>query len=131
MIDELSKPKRWRRWVILAIVAFLAVSGLFFANHQSFSSRAAKLRPGMTRQEVIAVMGEPDRLSSVGDKEYALFTPLPYDLQELISARPRKPGGPMIVWATEFPAYVEFEGDTAARVRVDGHEVEAFDSESR
>jgi hypothetical protein len=131
MIDEHSKPKCWRRRAIIAFVALLVLSGLFFANHQSFSSRAARLRPGMTRLEVFAVMGEPDRLVAVGNKESALFTPLPYDLHEFIVARPRTITGPWIVESTEFPVYVEFHGDTATRVRVDGHEVEASDSESR
>jgi hypothetical protein len=124
MIDEPSKPKRGCRWAIIVFVAFLTLGGLFFFS-QSFSSRAAKLRPGMTKQEVFAVMGQPDRLMKLGKTHIALFTPLPFDLHALFTKPGQALAGNSSIMATEFPAYVEFEDDIATRVRVDGHEVEA------
>jgi hypothetical protein len=125
MNHELSKPNRWRRRAMIIFVAFLGLGGLFFVRHQSFSSKAATLRPGMTRQEVFAVMGQPDRLLKLGKKDLALFTPVPFVLHALIMTPGQVLKGNSGVSATSFPAYVEFEGDVAIRVLVEGREIHA------
>ena len=123
MINDLPKPKCRRRWPIFVISTLFILGALFVATRESFHSRAARLRPGLTRREVLAVMGEPDHLMKLGNMDIALFTPLPFALHALLT----KPGptlaGQPFVTATEFPAYVEFQGDIATRVCVDGHEV--------
>ena len=125
MADDLPKPKRLRRWEIAAIVAVFTLGAVFVASRQSFSSRAAKLRVGMTRQEVFAVMGHPDHLMKLGNMDIALFTPLPFNLHALIMFPGQTLRGNSGVPATEFPAYVEFKGDIADRIFVEGREINA------
>ena len=79
----------------------------------------------MTRQEVFAVMGKPDRLVKLDDMEIALFTPLPFDLHALFTKPGQTLAGNSSILAEDFPAYVEFYGDRADRVRVDGREIDA------
>jgi hypothetical protein len=124
MTEDLPKPKRRRRWPALVIVTLLFLGALFLATRESFNSKAARLRPGLTKREVIDVMGEPDRLMKLGNMEIALFTPFPFDLHALFTKPAQTLAGQPLVMATEFPAYVEFHGDIATRVRVHGHEVE-------
>lgn len=125
MPDEPSQPKRGRRWAFIAIAIFFILGALVFFSRQSFSFRAAKLRPGMTKAEVFAVMGRPDSLIKLGDMEIALFTPLPFALHAVFTKPGQTLAGNSNVMATDFPAYVEFHGDIADRVRVEGREVEA------
>jgi hypothetical protein len=127
MTDELPMPKRRRRWLALVFAALLLMGGLFLVTREAFHSRAARLRPGLTKTEVIAVMGEPDRLMRLGDVEIALFTPLPFDLHALFTKPAQTLAGQPLVVATEFPAYVEFRGDIATRVRVEGRDIKAVD----
>jgi hypothetical protein len=121
------KLKRRRWWLALAIVAVLFLGGLFLVTRESFQSKASRLRLGLTKVEVIAVMGEPDHLMRLGNVEIALFTPLPFDLHALFTKPAQTLAGQPLVMATEFPAYVEFRGDVATRVRVEGREIEAVD----
>jgi len=124
MIEESPQPRRRRRWAIVVVALFVLLGGLIFATRESFNSRAARLRPGMTKQEVFAVMGEPDRLMKLGNMHIALFTPFPFSLHALFTQPGQTLAGNSNVMATAFPAYVEFKGDVAIRVRVGGREIE-------
>ena len=79
----------------------------------------------MTKQEVFAAMGEPDRLMKLHPKEIALFTPYPFSLHALITRPVQTLGGNSLVPGTDFPVYIEFEADIATRVRVEGRDIEA------
>jgi hypothetical protein len=102
----------------------LILGGLYFATGESFHAKAARLRPGMTKAEAFALMGEPDRLMKLGDVELALYTPVPFSLHALFTQPGQTLAGNANVMATEFPAYIEFRGEIATRVRVGGKEVE-------
>jgi hypothetical protein len=123
MADPPPKPKTLRRWAIGAVVAVFALGALFLASRQSFNSRAAKLRPGMSRAEVFTVMGQPDCLIRLHDTEIALYTPLPFELHALFTNPAQTLAGNPNVLATDFPVYIEFHGDRANRVRVQAHDV--------
>ena len=119
-----TRPRRWLRWGMVLTAVLLVTGGVFIASRQSFRSRAAHLRVGMTRQEVFAIIGQPDCRLGLGKKDLMLFTPLPFNLHALIMAPGQTLKGNSGIPATEFPAYVEFEGDIADRVFVDGLEVD-------
>ena len=125
MADDLPKPNRLRRWAITAIVTIFVLGALFLASRQSFSSKAGQLRVGMTRQEVFAVIGEPDHLMKLGNMDIALFTPLPFNMHALIMAPGQVLRGNSGIPTTEFPASVEFKGDIADRIFVNGREIDA------
>ena len=117
--------RRWRRLVITGLCCFAGVliiySGFLVLQWASFTSRAAQLRSGMTRQEVLDLMGEPQRSIRLSDVEIALYTRVPFELHALFSRPGKTLSGDPQVKAMEFPACVEFENGIATRVYVEGN----------